>query len=109
MKKLFAGFCCGGAGAAVNLLFLVLAPDIELQVYLSTGLTWVAIGILTAFCNFSLNGALKGILVALLVSAPSLVYTVTASAAGAVWTILNTLVVGAAIGYAADKIISKFR
>lgn len=109
MKKLFAGLCCGSAGAAVNLLSLVLAPDIGLQVYLSTGLTWVSIGILTAFCNFGVSGALRGVIVALLVSGPSLIYTVTASAAGAVWTMLNTLIVGAAVGYAAGKIISRFR
>lgn len=45
-------------------------------------------------------------MVSFLVSASSLVYTFTSSASGSIWTLINTLVVGAVIGYAIEKVIS---
>lgn len=107
MQRVFVSFCGGVVGAIINILFLLFAPDLEMNVYLSTGFTWIAIGILIASCNFKLNGALKGMIVALLVSVSSLIYMITSSLSGAAWTLVNTFMVGAIIGYVIDTIISK--
>lgn len=107
MRKIFVGVCGGIVGALINILFLLFAPDLEIKVYLSTGFTWVAIGILISSCNFKVNRFLKGIVVAVLVSGSSLVYTISSSVSGGVWTLINTIIVGAIIGYSIDKIISR--
>nr|WP_307991729.1 hypothetical protein [uncultured Niameybacter sp.] len=107
MKKILVGLISGSIGAIINIAFLLFAPDLKLEVYLSTVITWLAIGILMSVCDLKLNSLLKGIIVALLVSASSLVYTVSSSFSGAVWTLINTLVIGAMIGYFTDKFSSK--
>lgn len=106
MKRIVVGLIGGAIGSIINILFLLLAPDLEIEVYIATGITWIAIGILISLCNFKINGILKGIMVSFLVSASSLVYTFTSSASGSIWTLINTLVVGAVIGYAIEKVIS---
>lgn len=107
MKKIIIGICGGIIGAVINILFLLFAPDLEIEVYLSTGITWLVIGVLISSCSFKLNGILKGIIIAILVSSSSLVYTITSSISGAVWTMINTIIVGAIIGYAIEKVSSK--
>ncbi len=107
MKKIFVGICGGIVGALINILFLLFAPDLEMEVYLSTGVTWIAIGILISSCNLKVNKVLKGIVVAILVSSSSLIYTITSSVSGGLWTLINTIIVGAIIGYSVDKIISR--
>lgn len=39
-----------------------------------------------------------------LVSAPSLIYTITSTFSGAIWRLVNTIIVGAIIGYGIEKI-----
>lgn len=107
MKKIVIGFCSGIIGAIINIIFLLFVPDLEIEIYLSTGVTWIVIGILISSCSFKLNGILKGIIVSFLVSASSLIYTITSSISGAMWTLINTLIVGAIIGYAIEKVNSK--
>lgn len=107
MKKILIGFCGGVIGAIINVVFLLFAPDLKFEIYLSTAITWIVIGILISACDFKINGILKGIVVAILVSASSLVYTVTSSLSGAVWTVSNILIVGAVIGYGIDKLKDK--
>ena len=107
MKRIVIGLIGGIIGASVNILFLLFAPNLEIEIYFATGITWLAIGILISLCNFKMNSFLKGIIVSFLVSASSLVYTFTSSISGAIWTLINTLVVGAIIGYVIEKIISK--
>lgn len=105
MKKYFIGLAGGVIGALINMVFLSFATNIEIAVYFSTAITWVAIGILISACDFKVNGILKGIIVSILVSASSLVYTVSTSFSGAIWTLVNTILVGALIGFGIEKII----
>ena len=107
MKRIVIGLIGGIIGAVINIFFLLFAPNLEIEVYVATGITWIAIGILISLCNFKMNSILKGIIVSFLVSASSLVYTLTSSISGAIWTMINALVVGSIIGYVFEKIISK--
>lgn len=107
MKKVMIGLGGGVIGAAVNVLFLLSAPNLETEVYLSTVITWLVIGVLISSCNFQVSGVLKGVIVSLLVSASSLIYTATSSVGGAIWTLISTLVCGAVIGYVIGKVSSK--
>ncbi len=104
MKKILIGLVGGIIGAIINVAFLFFSPNLAINIYLSTAITWIVIGILISTCNFELNGIIKGILVAVLVSASSLVYTISSSFIGAIWSIVNTVIVGAIIGYAIEKI-----
>lgn len=103
MKKFIIGLVGGVVGAAINSAQLIFASDIETEVYISTAITWIAIGILIAACNFKINGILKGIVVSILVSASSLVYTITSSFTGALWTIAVAVILGAIMGYCIDN------
>jgi hypothetical protein len=107
MRKYILGLCAGAAGAVVNDLFLLMAPDISPNIYLSTAATWLVIGLLVSACDFPVHSILKGIFVALLVALPSLIYTVSSSASGAAWTLANTVIWGAVLGFAVDKMIHK--
>lgn len=107
MQRILIGLCAGIVGALINIVFLLFAPDLKIEVFLSTGVTWISIGILISVSNVKLNSILKGLLVSTLVSASSLIYTITSSLSGAIWTMVNTLVTGAIIGYVIDKVVSK--
>lgn len=104
MKKYFIGLIGGLIGAIINVIFLFFASDIEMEVYLSTIVTWLVAGLLISACDFKLNGIVKGIIVSILVSARSLIYTITSTFSGAIWTLANTIIVGAIIGYGIEKI-----
>lgn len=103
MKKFMVGICGGIIGAFINVSFLFFAPDLEIEVYISTSITWIVIGILIASSSFKLNGIAKGIIISTLVSASSMVYTITSSPSGAIWTLINTILFGAIIGYGIEK------
>lgn len=105
MKKILIGLAGGVAGAIINVAFLLFAPNLEMEVYLSTAITWLAIGILISMCDLKMNGIVKGIAVAILVSSSSLVYTMSSSFSSAMWTIVNTVMVGAFIGYSIEKLL----
>lgn len=107
MKRILIGLIGGILGAIVNVAFLFFAPDLKFEVYLSTAITWIVIGILISVCDFKINGPLKGIVVSLLVSASSLVYTMASSLSGAIWTVVNILLVGAVMGYGIDQLAKK--
>ena len=77
MKRIVIGLIGGIIGAVINIFFLLFAPNLEIEVYVATGITWIAIGILISLCNFKMNSILKGIIVSFLVSASSLVYTLS--------------------------------
>lgn len=105
MKKILIGLAGGVVGAIINVAFLLFAPNLEMEVYLSTAITWLTTGILISMCDLKMNGIVKGISVAILVFASSLVYTMSSSFSGAMWTIVNTVMVGAFIGYSIEKLL----
>lgn len=75
MNKYIRGIITGAVAGIINCLFLLFAKDIEITVYISTCITWIVIGLLICSVDFKIREILKGIIVALLVSLPSLVYT----------------------------------
>lgn len=105
MKKIAIGICGGIIGAVINILFLLLAPGLDIKVYISTAVTWLVIGIFISSCSFKLNGILKGIIISILVSASSLIYTAASSVSSTVWTLIPTVIIGAVMGYAIEKVI----
>lgn len=107
MKKIGIGLLAGVIGTIINIVFLLFTPNLKIEIYLSTALTWIAIGILISISDLKQSHAIKGVLIALLVSAPSFVYTVASSLSGAMWTIINTVVVGAILGNMIGKVSSK--
>ena len=104
VNKYLIGIICGIIGAIINITFLLFATGLDTEVYLSTGATWVVIGLLISACDFKIKSFLKGIAISLLVSLSSLIYTFSSSLSGAIWTIVNTIIVGAIIGFAIEKI-----
>lgn len=99
MNKYFKGIIIGLVAGIVNCVFLLFAKDIEITVYISTFITWTVIGLLISSVDFKINSILKGTIVSLLVSLPSLVYTLSSTIIGAIWTFLTTLFIGAFLGY----------
>ncbi len=103
MKKYVSGIISGLIAGVINCLFLLFASDLEFTVFISTFINWVVIGLLISSVNFKLNSILKGIMVALLLSASSLVYTFFSNIFGGMWTIITTIMIGAFMGYIIDK------
>lgn len=99
MNKYFKGIIIGLVAGIVNCVFLLFAKDIEITVYISTFITWTVIGLLISSVDFKINSVLKGTIVSLLVSLPSLVYTLSSTIIGTIWTFLTTLFIGAFLGY----------
>lgn len=107
MKIYIIGIIVGLLGGLVNILFLLFAPDIDISVYISTFITWTIIGLLISSSNFKLNGFLKGSLIAIMLSLPSIVYTISFSVFGAICTLINAIIVGAIMGFAIENIQKK--
>ncbi|MBY0754069.1 hypothetical protein K5V21_01240 [Clostridium sardiniense] len=108
MKNYIVGIIVGLLGGMVNILFLLFAPDIDISVYVSTFITWTIIGLLISSSNFKLNGFLKGSLIAVMLSLPSIVYTISFSVFGAIWTLINSIIIGAIMGFVIENVQKKF-
>lgn len=106
-NKIFVGVALGTAAGVVNTLFLLFAQDIEWTVYLSTFITWIVCGFFISTNALRINGIIKGTLIAILLSLPSLIYVLSANIFGAVWTIMWTIVFGGIIGFLIDKVYKK--
>lgn len=107
MKKYINGVISGVIAGVINCLFLLFAKDLEIIVFISTFITWIAIGILISSVDYKANGVIKGIVVSLLVSLSSLVYIFASAIFGGIWTLITTLLVGAFMGYIIEKINTK--
>lgn len=103
MEKYIKGIVIGIIIGLIQILFLLFAKDIEITVYISTLITWVITGLLISSVDFKMNWLPKGILIALLVSAPSLIYTFSTTIFGTVWTLTTTIIMGALMGYFIEK------
>ena len=64
----------------------------------------VVIGFLISSVNFKVDGILKGIIVSLLLSLSSLIYTFSSNIFGGIWTIITTIMVGAFMGYIIERV-----
>lgn len=104
MKQFIIGALTGVIAAVINVAFLFMAPGLKISVFIATAITWIVTGIMISLCSLKINAILKGMLIAILISASSLVYVVTSSPSGAVWNILSTLVWGAIMGVVIDKL-----
>ncbi|MGM0229911.1 hypothetical protein IGJ28_001998 [Enterococcus sp. AZ091] len=104
MKKIINGFSIGVVCAGINMLFLLFAPDLSIDIYLSTGITWIAIGVLISSSDFKVNSVLKGMIISFLVSANSLIYTMSSSISGVLWMVVNTALIGGIAGYTIEKV-----
>lgn len=107
MKKYISGIISGITAGAINCLFLLFASDLEITVFISTFITWIVTGFLISSVDFKLNSILKGIIVSLLISLSSLIFTYSSSILGGIWTTITTIIVGAFMGYIIDKIGAK--
>ena len=107
VKRLVNGLIGGCIGAFINVAFLFMAPGLEKSVFVATAITWIAIGMIISIVDIKLPGMVKGMLIALLVAASNIIYTIVSSPIGAVWTVINTLIWGAVVGFFIDKRIKK--
>jgi len=107
VNKIFIGIGLGAVAGVINALFLTFAQDIEWTVYLSTIITWIVCGFFISSSALRINGIRKGILIAILISIPSLIYVLSANLVGAVWTIMWTILFGGIIGFLIEKIDKK--
>lgn len=105
MKKYRTGILSGVLAGSINCLFLLFAKDLSISVYVSSFITWIVIGLLISSVDFKLNGIAKGIIVAILVSLPSFIYTIESTIYGALWNLGITLLVSAIIGYIIEKVV----
>ena len=104
MKKYITGIIIGTIAGVINCLFLFFANDLETPVFVSIFFMWIVIGLLIHAVNFKMNGLLKGIVVSLLVSISSLIYTFSSTVFGGIFTLMTTVLVGAFMGYLIDKV-----
>lgn len=104
MKKYISGILSGIIAGLINCLFLFFASDLEVTIFISTFINWVVIGLLISSVNFKIDGILKGIVVALLLSLSSLIYTFSSNIFGGIWTIITTIMVGAFMGYIIERV-----
>lgn len=104
MKKYLIGVLSGVVGGIGNTAFLFFAPNIENAVYISTFVTWLVIGLLIASSDFKLSGIFKGAIIAVLISLPSLIFTIVSSPTGAIWSLANAIIFGALMGFVIDKV-----
>ena len=91
MKKYISGIISGIIAGLINCLFLLFASDL-------------VIGFLISSVNFKVDGILKGIIVSLLLSLSSLIYTFSSNIFGGIWTIITTIMVGAFMGYIIERV-----
>lgn len=103
MKKCINGIIVGIVAGIINCLFLLFASDIEITVYISTIITWAITGLIISSTNFKLKGILKGIIISVLISLPSFVFTISSTLFGTIWTLGETILFGAIIGYVIEK------
>lgn len=102
MKKYLIGSLIGLVAGGLQCLFLLFA-DVEITVWISIVITWIVIGLLISTVDFKVNSPLKGMIVSLLVSLPSLIYTISTTMVGAIYTFITTLILGALLGYLIEK------
>ena len=107
MKKYISGIISGILAGVINCLFLLFSQDLEITVFISTFVIWVVTGILISSVDFNVNGILKGIIVSVLVSMSSLIYTFSSTIIGGIWTLITTIMVGAFMGYIVQKVNEK--
>jgi hypothetical protein len=98
MKDLVKGIIAGAIAGAINLLPLLFASDIEATVLVSTVITWILVGLFIAATDFKLPRCVHGIIVALLISLPTLVYIFPRSLFAALWTTVLAILFGAILG-----------
>lgn len=104
MKKYISGISIGALAGVINCLFLLMASDLEVTVFISSFISWIVIGFLISTVDFKTSGLIKGIVVSFFITMPSLVYTIKATVLGALWTIFTTLLIGAFLGFLIEKV-----
>ncbi len=104
MKKYMSGITSGMIAGVINCLFLLFASDLEVIVFLSTFTNWVIIGVLISSVDFKFNSILKGIVVSLLLSVSSFLYTFSSNILGGIFITTTTIIIGALMGYIVDKV-----
>lgn len=107
MKKYKCGIISGIIAGVINCLFLLFANDLDITVFIATFITWVVTGLFISSVDFKLNSIVKGVIVSLLISLSSFIYTYSSSIFGGIWTTITTIIVGAFMGYIIEKINAK--
>ncbi|MFT9076023.1 hypothetical protein [Ethanoligenens sp.] len=104
MKRFVIGIGIGAVAGIINILPMLFAKNIGFTIYLSTFITWLIIGFFIVSSSLRLNGTLKGILISVLISLPSLIFTFASTLYGAIWNIAWVLILGAVTGSVLDKL-----
>ena len=102
MKKSTLGVLLGTFAGIIDVIPMVL-QNFALDANLSAFFLWVVSGYLIASSNLAVNGALKGVVVSLLVLLPSAVLIGWKEPVSLVPIAVMTLVLGSVLGYLIDR------
>ena len=84
---------------AINAAPLYFAYITSVEIYLSCLITWIIISVLTGYSSMRLPATVKGLLYAILISTPTLVFTVSYTPTGAAFNIGFVIVFGMILGF----------
>ncbi|WKB36074.1 hypothetical protein QS257_01920 [Terrilactibacillus sp. S3-3] len=96
-RQIIFGIVLGVVAGIINIVPLA-AQKVRWDTVFSQFLDWVIVGFFIAATHWKINDVLKGILIALLIFIPSLIYTIELSLAGAFLMIIMTAFFGGLIG-----------
>jgi hypothetical protein len=103
MNKLQRGLVFGAMAGVIDVLPMVVMK-LPMSACLSAFTMWVAIGLLTAISDLSIKGPIKGILVALLLLAPTAILIAAANPTDIIPILIMTLILGGLLGYFVERI-----
>lgn len=106
MKKIIGGLIIGAVLGVINVAPL-LFQELEISVVLSNYIIWLVAGFVLSIAELKMKHVMQGVLIALIVSASSLVYIAASGAAALVWTLLWTVLSGGLMGVSYEKLVVK--
>lgn len=108
MKKSMCGILLGGAMGIVNIVPMIL-QKLSTDILISNLIIWFVSGFCISISNLKIRYIYQGILLSILISAPSMVYIARASMAGVIWTLIWTVLSGLVLGGAFQKCVNELK
>lgn len=106
MRKMVLGLLIGAVLGVVNVAPL-LFQELDISVVISNYVIWLVAGFVLSIAQLKMKHVMQGVLIALIVSASSLVYIAASGVAALVWTLIWTVLSGGLMGIFYEKLVVK--
>ena len=103
-KKIIKGIALGAIAGIIDITPMII-QKLPLSSILSAFSMWAALGFLVNTSALKINGTLKGLLLSFLVLLPTAILIGQAEPVSLIPISIMTVILGASLGYASDKII----